>query len=40
MLFGKRPEHVHTVIDEVDPDHWGYAGMLTPEYREKERTGG
>jgi 4-oxalocrotonate tautomerase len=32
-VLGKRPEHTHVVIDEVDPDNWGYAGVLTPEYR-------
>jgi 4-oxalocrotonate tautomerase len=32
-VLGKRPEHTHVVIDEVDPDNWGFAGVLTPEYR-------
>lgn len=32
-VLGKRPEHIHIVIDEVDPDNWGFAGLLTPEYR-------
>jgi 4-oxalocrotonate tautomerase len=31
-VLGKRPEHTHVVIDEVDPENWGYAGMLTPAY--------
>jgi len=31
--LGKKPEHIHIVIDEVEPENWGYAGMLTPEYR-------
>ena len=31
--LGKKPEHIHIVIDEVDPENWGYAGVLTPEYR-------
>lgn len=34
-VLGKRPEHTHIVIDEVDPENWGYAGMLTTEYRKK-----
>ena len=33
QVLGKRPEHTHVVIDEVDPENWGYAGLLTPEYR-------
>jgi 4-oxalocrotonate tautomerase len=32
-VLGKRPEHTHIVIDEVDPENWGFAGLLTPEYR-------
>jgi 4-oxalocrotonate tautomerase len=32
-VLGKKPEHIHIVIDEIDPENWGYAGMLTTEYR-------
>ena len=32
-VLGKQPEHIHVIIDEVDPENWGFAGMLTPEYR-------
>lgn len=32
VVLGKRPEHTHIVIDEIEPDNWGFAGMLTPEY--------
>lgn len=32
-VLGKKPEHTHIVIDEVDPQNWGFAGMLTDEYR-------
>ena len=35
-VLGKRPEHTHIVIDEIDPENWGYAGMLTTEWRKKE----
>jgi 4-oxalocrotonate tautomerase len=35
--LGKKPEHIHIVIDEVDPENWGYAGMLTTEYRAMEK---
>ena len=31
--LNKRPEHIHIVIDEVEPENWGFAGLLTPEYR-------
>jgi 4-oxalocrotonate tautomerase len=35
-VLGKRPEQTHIVIDEVDPENWGYAGMLTTEYRRRQ----
>ena len=35
-VLGKRPEHIHIVIDEVAAENWGFAGMLTPEYRARE----
>ncbi|MGL4421636.1 MAG: tautomerase family protein [Gemmataceae bacterium] len=31
-VLGKRPEHTHIVIDEIDPENWGYCGVLTTEY--------
>lgn len=36
--LGKKPEHIHIVIDEVEPENWGYAGMLTTEYRAKRES--
>ncbi len=36
-VLGKRPEHTHVIIDEIDPENWGFAGMLTTEYR-RQRT--
>lgn len=30
--LGKKPEHIHIVIDEIDPENWGFAGMLTTEF--------
>ena len=35
-VLGKRPEHTHVIIDEVDPENWGFAGMLTTEYRKQK----
>lgn len=34
-VLGKRPEHTHVIIDEVDPENWGFAGMLTTEFRKQ-----
>ena len=35
-VLDKKPEHIHIVIDEIEPENWGYAGMLTTEYRNKQ----
>jgi 4-oxalocrotonate tautomerase len=35
-VLGKRPEHTHIIIDEVEPENWGFAGVLTPEYRRQQ----
>ena len=35
-VLGKRPEHTHIVIDEIDPQNWGFAGVLTDDYRRSE----
>lgn len=32
-VLGKKPEHVHIVIQEIDEDNWGFSGMLTSEWR-------
>ena len=34
-VLGKKPEHTHIVIDEVELDNWGFAGQLTSELRKK-----
>ncbi len=34
-VLGKKPEHIHVVLDLVEPENWGYAGMLTTEYRKR-----
>ena len=36
-VLGKKPEHIHIVIDEVELENWGYAGMLTTEFRKKSQ---
>ncbi|MGN7740318.1 tautomerase family protein [Pseudomonas sp. 22526] len=34
-VLNKAPELTHIVIEEVDIDNWGYAGMTTTEYRQR-----
>lgn len=38
-VLGKKPEHTHIVIDEVRTENWGFAGMLTDEYRRDKSKG-
>lgn len=38
-VLGKKPEHTHVVIDEVEPENWGFAGMLTTDYRKRDGRG-
>ncbi|MBC8122246.1 MAG: 4-oxalocrotonate tautomerase family protein [Gemmatimonadaceae bacterium] len=35
-VLGKQPKHIHIIIDEIEPENWGFAGMLTSEYRQEE----
>ncbi len=32
-VLGKKPEHTHIVIQEIEDENWGYAGMLTDDYK-------
>ena len=32
-VLNKRPDLTHIVIEEVDTDNWGYAGISTTQYR-------
>lgn len=34
-VLGKKPEHTHIVIEEIELENWGFGGMLTDEYRVK-----
>ncbi len=36
-VLGKKPEHTHIVIDEIETDNWGFAGMLTTDYRARAK---
>lgn len=35
--LGKDPLHIHVTIDEVPEENWGFAGMLTDDYRKRTR---
>ena len=34
-VLNKKPEHIHIVIDEIELENWGYAGLPTTEFRRK-----
>ena len=36
-ILGKKPEHIHIVIDEVPESNWGFAGLLTDEWRKGQQ---
>lgn len=36
-VLNKRPEHTHIVIQEIADENWGFAGMLTDEYRKSQQ---
>lgn len=36
-VLGKKPEHTHIVIDEIELENWGFAGMLTSDYRKRDK---
>jgi len=35
-VLGKRPDHTHIVIDEVELENWGFSGVPTSEYRKQQ----
>lgn len=34
-VLNKSPELTHIVIEEIDTDNWGYAGISTTQYRKQ-----
>ena len=35
-VLGKKPEHTHIVIQEIEEVDWGFSGLLTDEWRAKQ----
>lgn len=35
-VLGKKPEHTHVVIQEIAEENWGFAGMLTDDWKMAE----
>ncbi len=36
-VLGKKPEHTHIIIDEIEPENWGFAGMLATEFSKQNK---
>jgi 4-oxalocrotonate tautomerase len=34
-ILGKKPEHTHIVIQEIAEENWGFAGMLTDDWKKQ-----
>ncbi len=34
-VLGKKPEHIHIVIQEIKEEDWGFAGMLTDDWKKQ-----
>lgn len=35
-VLGKRPEHTHVVIQEIAEENWGFAGLLTDDWKRQQ----
>jgi len=37
-VLGKKPEHTHVVIQEIEDVDWGYEGMLTDDWKKAQKS--
>ena len=35
-VLGKKPEHIHIVIQEIEEENWGYLGLLTDDWKKQQ----
>lgn len=35
-ILNKKPEHTHVVIQEIEEENWGYAGLLTDDWKKTQ----
>jgi 4-oxalocrotonate tautomerase len=35
--LNKKPEHIHIVIQEIEEQDWGFEGVLTDEWKKKQK---
>ena len=36
-VLGKKPEHTHIVIQEIEEADWGFAGLLTDDWKRQQK---
>lgn len=36
-VLGKKPEHIHIVIQEIKEEDWGFEGMLTDDWKKLQK---
>jgi len=36
-VLGKKPEHTHIIIQEIEDENWGFSGMLTDDWRKRTK---
>lgn len=34
-VLGKKPEHTHIIIQEIEDENWGFSGILTDDFRKQ-----
>lgn len=32
-ILGKKPEHTHIVIQDINEEDWGFSGLLTDDWK-------
>ena len=37
--LGKKPEHIHIVLQEIEEEDWGFAGLLTDDWKAQQKKG-
>jgi 4-oxalocrotonate tautomerase family enzyme len=35
--LGKKPEHIHVVLQEIEEQDWGFAGQLTDDWKRAQQ---
>ncbi|WP_395373286.1 4-oxalocrotonate tautomerase family protein [Marinicella sp. W31] len=35
-VLNKKPEHTHVVVQEIAEENWGFAGLPTKQWRQKQ----